>query len=131
MYKLTVIGSDEAIYDSVSNPLPESEVYFHTHQILWKDDIQIGRVFIGSKFVKLMLGSNNPITIPRDKFQELFMKDAQIVEMIFSAHEVSRAKLFPGKEYKFFLKNKYRAIRLCQKIGDKFMFYADLVYELK
>lgn len=131
MYKLAIIDSDEAIYDSVSTPLPEGEVYFHTHQILWKDDIQIGRIFIGKNFAKLMLGNNKPINIPRDKFQELFMKDAHIVEMIFNAQEVSRAKLFPGKEYVFMLKGNYKSIRLYRKVDNEFIFYADLVYVLK
>lgn len=131
MYKLTVIGSEEAIYDSVSNPLPEGEVYFHTHQILWKDDIQIGRIFIGKDWAKLMLGTNKPIDIPRTKFQELFLRDAQIVEMVFNAVNVARVQMFPKKECKLVLKDNYKCVRLYKKVNKKFIFYADLVYELK
>lgn len=131
MYKLTVMDSDEPIYDSVSNPIPEGEIYFHTHQILWKDDIQVGRICIDKKFAKLMLGENKPISIPRNKFQKLFMRDAQLVEMIFSAIEVSRVNLFPDRKCPLTLNGNYRFVRLYKKVDEKFTFYGDLVYKLK
>lgn len=131
MYKLTVMDNSESIYDSVSNPLPKCEVYFHTHQTLWKDDIQIGRIYIDKKFAKLMLGTNKPINIPRDIFQELFMKDAQIVELIFHAVEVSKVQMFTKKVYQIIPKKNYKFVRLYKKESNTFSFYADLVYKLK
>ena len=131
MYKLTVMDSFESIYDSVFNPLPEGEVYFHTHQMLWKDNIQIGRIFIGKNFARLILGTNTPINIPRDKFQELFMKDAPIVEMIFNAIEISRVKMFNKNGYRLASHGKHKLARLYQSTGNKFNFYADLIYDLK
>ena len=91
MYKLTECGSTDAIYDYQEHPLPEGEVYFHTHQMLWKDDILLGRVYIGSDSVKLML--TDVLTIPRNEFQKLFMEDTQIVNLIFHAKEVNRVEL--------------------------------------
>lgn len=91
MYKLTEYGSRSPIYDSENNFPPEGAVYFHTHQLLWKDDILLGRIFIDDKTAKLILGGT--LTIPRKRFQEILMRNAPIVELIFNANEVERAKL--------------------------------------
>ena len=128
MYKLTEIGNRTAIYDSESNPLPEGTVYFHTHQMLWKDDIFLGRIFIDSHEVRLMM--NGTITFLRNKFQELFMRDAPIVELIFNANEVERVELVLNKNKAIdSTERNLRSVELDDYSASKF--YGYLYYWLK
>ena len=128
MYKLTELGTRIPVYDSESNPLPEGKVYFNTHQMLWKDDVFLGRVFIDADEVKLMI--NGSLTIPRDVFQELFMKDAPIVELIYKANEVDKVELVLDKEKSIdTVSDNLRSAELSDYASYKF--YGYLYYWLK
>lgn len=120
------------VYDTVHNTLPEGEIYFHTHQQLWKDDISLGKIYISDECARLTLGVNEAITIPRNEFQRLFMTDAPIVQMIFSAEEVSSVRMIFYKNHHYFRSNKNRISRLYKHSDDnEKQFYADIYYTLK
>ena len=127
MYKVTQLGSFEAVYDSAENLLPEGAVYFHTHQLLWKDDILLGRVFIDDNLVTLRIDNNPPITFDRKSFQELFERDVHIVELLFHSNEIRRVDLKLKKQTKRKQNHCYatRLYRL-KETGDEF--YGELFY---
>lgn len=132
MYKLTIMDDTSAIYDSANNPLPDGDVYFHTHQMLWKDNVQIGWISISKNFAKLRLGYDSVITIPREKFQQLFMNDATIIELIFSGMEVKSVRLITNRTNHVVLKSNARFIRLYQLDSyNNLVFFSDIFYTLK
>ncbi len=128
MYKLTVVGDNSAVYDSDTNPLPEGEVYFHTHQSLWKDNVNLGRVIIGKDVVLLFFGNNPSIIIPRDKFQEIFTGDFPIESFFCACPQIKRFKIYYKPETNYISTPIYSA-RLYQE-PDR-TFFADVYYLLK
>ena len=131
MYKITVMDDPTPIYDSINTPLPNGEVYFHTHQMLWKNNVKLGRIAIGKTHVKLILGDNKPITFPRNTFQELFMNDAQIVALIFAANEVKSVQLILHQKNHIFSSHDIRSARLYKLEEQSYTFYGDIVFTLK
>ena len=128
MYKLTVAGDDSAIYDSDSNPLPEGEVYFHTSQHLWKNNVILGRVIIGKETVLFFLGINPPIQLPRDKFQKIFMGDFPIESIFCASPQIKRFKIHYKPETNY-ISTPIHSARLYYEPSNEF--FADIYYLLK
>lgn len=113
----TLVNSMEPLLDNLT----------FTQHDLWKDNIRIGKISLDGAQAFLQLGDNPPISMERERFKNLFERDAHLVELIYNSDEAHHVNL------RFSISNGKRGdfihfIRLFRETEQGPQFYGELTY---
>ena len=127
MYRVTEEGTNKEKYNS-STPLPDNLIVGEFN--LWQEDVRIGRLTLDNANVNVTLDDDEvPVHFQRDVFEELFHRDAHLVELLYRSDDLKRVELrFKKQKRQPKSHGKFHAIRLFKETSVGPEFYGDLYY---